>query len=530
MKCEKAIAVPESLRQRPLYVVPEELRVEPTEAQQNGIMYQIRQKYGSVFDTDSYKLSHHCQYIDGATRMMSYIESRGGEYDEVLNFGLQLIIKEYFLQRLTHEQVDNIIKWEETHFSGNITPDLEIALRAVIDEFDGRMPVVIRNAKEGLMIPVKNVLVTIESSVPDKRLFSLVSYFETKLLRVWNGMTLGTKSMELRKKILAKLIITSDIPQILIDIMMHDFGSRACTAGEQAAFGGAGHLVAFRGSDTTAAIMAIEFGYKEFMAGGSIPATEHSSTTSNGDGITIDSECRLVAKMFDNYAQPGAIFATVIDSFDALRFIREIAPLFKQRLKDSGAMKWVFRPDSGDPIKMPIKCVEELDLIFGHTVNDKGFKVLNGVGVIQGDGIGPDDVDAIMDELIKLEWCVSNIAFGMGGGLHQKHNRDTLKFSMKCCAIEVDGVWHDVYKDPAVYDADWNKLEESSFKLSKKGLLDLMYNEHTNAYKTKTSDNADEFDENWVSALEVVYAEGYLIRDMTMTEVWENAGTLSVAA
>jgi nicotinamide phosphoribosyltransferase len=37
---------------------------------------------------------------------------------------------------------------------------------------------------------------------------------------------------------------------------------------------------------------------------------------------------------------------------------------------------------------------------------------------------------------------------GMGGGLLQKVNRDTMKYAMKANAIEIDGKWIDVYKDP----------------------------------------------------------------------------------
>ena len=41
-----------------------------------------------------------------------------------------------------------------------------------------------------------------------------------------------------------------------------------------------------------------------------------------------------------------------------------------------------------------------------------------------------------------------NVAFGMGGELLQKLNRDTQKFAMKASAICINGEWRDVYKDP----------------------------------------------------------------------------------
>ena len=160
-------------------------RKEPTVAEQNGIIYQIRQKYGIAGDTDSYKLSHIPQYVNDADMMVSYFEARGGAYDKVMNIGAAMIIKEYFLQRLTHTQVDNMIDWATRHMNGNMVGDLEIALRAVVNDLGGRLPIRIRNAKEGLMIPIKNAILTIETTIADKRWFSIVSYFETKLVRIW---------------------------------------------------------------------------------------------------------------------------------------------------------------------------------------------------------------------------------------------------------------------------------------------------------------------------------------------------------
>jgi len=36
----------------------------------------------------------------------------------------------------------------------------------------------------------------------------------------------------------------------------------------------------------------------------------------------------------------------------------------------------------------------------------------------------------------------------MGGALLQQINRDTLRFALKCSAIDINGEWHDVYKQP----------------------------------------------------------------------------------
>ena len=498
-------------------------RKEPTIAEQNGILYQIRQKYGVVADTDSYKLSHIPQYVKGADAMVSYFEARGGIRDRVLNFGAQMIAKEYLLQRLTQTQVDNMIEWATKHMNGNMVDDLRIALEAVVNELDDKLPIRIRNAKEGLMIPIKNVILTIETTIPDTRWFSLVSYFETKLVRIWSPMTVGTTTYYVRQAILEALEKSADDPAAEIDYKFHDFGSRGVGGMEVAAFAGAAHQVCSRGTDTIVAVQAIEFAYGDEMAAGSIPASEHSTTTTHGR----EGEIKLIEQMFDAYAIPGGIFATVADSYDVINFIRNYTPLFKERLIESGAT-WVIRPDSGDPIKTPIQCVIELEKVYGTTVNTKGYKVLNNVRVIQGDGIVPELVTEILNKLMELGYSASNMAFGMGGGLLQKNNRDTHKFALKCSAVRVNGEWQDVYKDPAVYDEDWNKVEEQSFKASKRGRLELLHNPKTDEFRTiRLNDLNIELEGDWEFALETVYEDGYMVRDMTFDEVRRNAGMIA---
>lgn len=491
---------------------------------ERGLIAHIKEKYGPACDTDSYKLGHHPQYPDGATRMMAYIESRGGLYDAVLWFGLQLIIAEHLLQKITHAQVNNMIAFSRAHMMDNITADLEIALHRVVDVYGGNIPIKIRAVEEGYIVPVKNVLATIETTVPDPLIFSLVCYFETKIMRVWAPTTVATESYNIRKIILAALEESADDPLAEIPFKLHDFGSRGVSSMETAAFAGAGHLVSFQGSDTTIAILAVNEGYDADMSAFSIPASEHSTVTMHGR----DGEEQFLENMFDNYAKPGAIFATVIDSYDWVEFIRKLAPKFKERLKESEAT-WVFRPDSGDPIETPIQVVRELDSIFGHTVNTKGYKVLNNVRVIQGDGIDQADVQHILTGLLDEGWAATNMAFGMGGGLLQKNNRDTQKMTMKCCAVEIDGVWQDVYKDPAVYNEDWTLSKEKSFKISKRGRLALLRNKRTNDWITVKEDLAKKMlarGDGWESMLKTVYDSGSLKNHITMDQVRKNAGII----
>ena len=87
--------------------------------------------------------------------------------------------------------------------------------------------------------------------------------------------------------------------------------------------------------------------------------------------------------------------------------------------------------------------------IFGATTNAKGYKVLKGVNVIQGDGINHKTLAAILDKAMDEGYSASNCVFGMGGGLLQKVNRDTMSFATKLSYIMyADGTERDIMKKP----------------------------------------------------------------------------------
>lgn len=63
----------------------------------------------------------------------------------------------------------------------------------------------------------------------------------------------------------------------------------------------------------------------------------------------------------------------------------------------------------------------------------------------------------ICGHMALFKWSVDNVAFGSGGGLLQKVNRDTQKCAYKCSWAEVDGVARNVQKNPiSVRDSNNN--------------------------------------------------------------------------
>lgn len=417
-----------------------------------------------LLNTDSYKASHWLQYPPGTDATFFYVESRGGTYDRTVFFGLQAILKEYLAKPITHADVDEA----RDLFAAHGEPFNETGWRYIVDRHDGLMPIRIRAVPEGTVVPTHNALMTIEST--DPRAYWVPSYLETMLLRIWYPVTVATISWHAKQTLRQFLERTSDDPEGQLPFKLHDFGSRGVSSVESAAIGGAAHLVNFLGTDTVSGLQLAKAHYHEPMAGYSIPAAEHSTITSWGR----EHEVQAYRNMLTQFAKPGAIVAVVSDSYDIYHAIREHwGKTLRQDVIDSGATV-VIRPDSGDPVAVVHQCLELLDEAFGHTVNGKGYKVLNHVRVIQGDGINPTSIRAILERITSAGYATDNVAFGMGGALLQRLDRDTQKFALKCSAARVDGRWIDVYKDPVT----------DKGKQSKRGRMTLLRHREYGTFRT----------------------------------------------
>jgi nicotinamide phosphoribosyltransferase len=215
--------------------------------------------------------------------------------------------------------------------------------------------------------------------------------------------------------------------------------------------------------------------------------------------------------MIDQFAKPGALFACVSDSYDIMAACKTWGTTLKEKLIASGSML-VVRPDSGHPETVSVQVLQELDKHFGSTVNSKGFKVLNNVRMIYGDGINEVSIRGILLGAKMAGFSADNIAFGMGGALLQHMNRDTMRWAMKASAAQINGEWVDVYKDPVT----------DSGKASKRGRLGLYRNTATGEIKTMRVDE-QRIDSGLVNMLEPVFVDGRLLRNQTFDEVRQNA-------
>ena len=119
-----------------------------------------------------------------------------------------------------------------------------------------------------------------------------------------------------------------------------------------------------------------------------------------------------------------------------------------------------------------------------------------------------DLIKDILCILMARGFSADNIAFGMGGGLLQKVDRDTLEFAMKASAIRMeDGEWLDVYKDP---------IDQPS-KKSKRGRLALI------SYGELQTVREEALPLLHPNQLVTVYRNGVMFNKSTFAEIRERA-------
>ncbi|TPX54317.1 nicotinate phosphoribosyltransferase [Powellomyces hirtus] len=394
--------------------------------------------------TDSYKTSHFQLYPD-ARKMVAYGEFRTSfeqckDDERMIFYGMRYLMEHYIAVPWTLDQVEKADLFFKTHNAG-FTPfpfpkDLFLKF---IKANNGYFPVKIEALAEGTVIyphvPVYQITASDEYA-------HLVTYLETILTMTWYPSTVATLSKRCRTIIEAAYEQTVDEDSLwTLDSRLHDFGFRGCTSVEQSIIGGCAHLLNFDGTDTLSAAYYAQFN----LNGGkpvatSIPATEHSVMTA------FPSEKEAIIRLLNNYGH--GVCACVMDSYDYVNALDKVLPsIAKHKLEKGGFL--VLRPDSGDPVEVVMQGLRAIEKVFGATTNSKGYKVVTGASIIQGDAVTYDSLQTILKATTAAGFAAQNVGFGMGGGLLQKVNRDTMSFATKLSQIVyADGTERDVMKMP----------------------------------------------------------------------------------
>ncbi|CAB4863836.1 unannotated protein [freshwater metagenome] len=408
-----------------------------------------------VLNADCYKHAHHALYPPGTEYISSYIESRGGGFSASVFFGLQAFLMEYLSKPVT---LDNILDAEYISHQQNIPFNRQNWID-LLNDHGGYMPVEIEAVPEGTVVPTRNVLLQLVNT--DPKYYWVPSYIETALLRgIWYPTTVATLSWNIKQVIRQALERSSDHPELL-RVSLHDYGARGVSSMESAGLGGMAHLVNFDQSDTVPGLLAAKRYYNSASTpGGSGPFHEHAGICAWGR----EREADAMRHLFEVYGSRGLV-GLLSDTFDHDNHMRQIIGVeLKEQIQGFEGLV-VCRVDSGDPVQIVADTAEILLEQFGGETNSKGFRILPpNIRVVQGDGLTIVEIKGIYAELERRGMASDNVLFGMGGGLLQHVNRDTMNFGQKANAACIEGKWVDLQKTPT----------GSRMKRSKAGRLALV--------------------------------------------------------
>lgn len=380
--------------------------------------------------TDSYKACHHLMYPE-AEVMSAYGEFRV-PYNKCTKdsrfvfYGIRYLLEHYIGVQWTVKDVEQAELFFSTHNAGFTPyPFPKDLFMKFVNENNGYFPVTIQALPEGT---VANTHVPVFQITAEGEYARLVTFLETIMTQVWYPTTVATLSRRVKDLIVAAFDLSVDTDHYnLIEAKLHDFGMRGCTSVEQTIIGCCAHLLNFFGTDTLPGAYYAQFNLNNGKpVAQSIPASEHSVMTCGGAA----GEKTAIDNLISKFGTGGGVFSVVMDSYDYTAALYDLLPQVQLHHINSGG-HIVLRPDSGDPIEAVLMGLDAAHKAFGATKNSKGYWVLHNCSVIQGDGINIDNVEKILAAVHAKGYSAMNVTFGMGGGLLQRVNRDSMSFATK---------------------------------------------------------------------------------------------------
>lgn len=496
--------------------------------------------------TDSYKLSHvHLmdQTVGGKgiiTKLLSNMTARGSRVEGVEHtvfFGLQAWLRELeidFRNNFFNREWKYVIEEYLDGIEGFV--DLEDFDHTHIRNLYelGYLPLEVKALPEGTLVPMRVPTLTIENTHED---FAwLVNYLETWLSSaMWHPSTNATTAHTARR-MLDKHAMETTGQTGSVDFQFHDFSFRGLSNWQSAASLGAAQLTSFKGSDNVVAKAFIKNFYPgedNGLIAASVVATEHSIMVLNGREGELETYGRLIK------ANPNGILSLVSDTYNLWNVMTNFFPALKEEIMGRNGTL-VIRPDSGNPADiicgtntkpgavhtLEVKTIDKnpsyfgvvelLWEIFGGTVNELGFKVLDPhIGAIYGDSINIQNAEEIILRLRSKGFASTNIVFGWGSFLAAGAvapgalvTRDTYGHAIKGTWAEVNGEGVNLLKDP---------ITDSGLKKSATGRLAVLNQMNGELYLVEKATPEQEAN----SVLKTVWKDGKFVRTQSFQNIRE---------
>lgn len=525
----------------------------------------------TILLTDGYKLDHRRQYPEGTEYVYATFIPRTNQwypeaYEGSVVFGIQYFIKKYLIEEFTNNffnlPLQDILNAYDRRIKTFLGQDAFDAIgHKHIEELHnlGYLPIRIKALREGTLCPLGVPVLSIINTHPD--FFWLPNYLETLLsTTLWLPMTSATTA-RLSKKALVEHAVKTGFSDDNLGFLCHDFSMRGMAGVESAIMSGMAHLTSWNGSETLPAIAALEEYYNadaehELLAA-TVPATEHSVMEAGGNESEIETYKRLLTQVY-----PKGFVSIVSDTWDYWNVIINYLPQLKDIIMSRDG-RFVIRPDSGDPVDIicgvdPNDCInlgdnniyyikgyskmggvdqeitynklrrdedfknkciitetefkgtyEILWDIFGGTINQKGFKVLDThIGMIYGDAIILERQKEIYRRLENKGFAATNIVLGYGSYSYiGKVSRDSLSWAVKSSWCQINGEGKIIFKEP----------KTASWKKSLKGLCKVIYKDN----KYVVQDQVTQEEEN-SGCLEVIFENGNIFNQRCLRDIRRN--------
>ena len=354
-----------------------------------------------------------------------------------------------------------------------------------------------------------------------------------------------------------------------------EFGYRGGKSSDASIKASAAFLTSFNKTATIPAIKYVRDYYGDEVKdiGGGMISTEHSVMCSN---YAVDNtEETFLKKLFSELYPTGNV-SVVMDTYDYWENLKRcgVGELKDIIMNREGTV--FFRGDSGDPVdiicgekpekfkdftevneqiakgrfpslvevdkgifrrvdnepgdftwkevdKTSVELLGTVELLwnmFGGTVNDAGYKVLDShVHAIYGDSITPSRAKEIYSRLADKGFAACNVALGAGSfsmqcaetedGRLLPFTRDTYGIAVKCCYVEdKDGNTYEVFKNP--------KTDTEKFKKSQRGMIWVGLDENVEiiAEDGYTSETIPEY-----NMLQPIFRDGKMLNEVSLEKV-----------
>jgi nicotinamide phosphoribosyltransferase len=537
-------------------------------------------KINPLLNIDGYKSSHRLMYPKNTTLVYSNYTCRSTKRmpensKDIVVFGIQYMCKyinDLWNENFFKQPKDQMINEAKEFLQSYLGMEYDVSHFEALHDL-GYLPIEIKALEEGTIIKEGIPLFTIKNTHPD--FFWVTNFLETSLSTlIWKPVHSASLSYAY-KKVLTKYAKETNTDTLeFVNFQGHDFSFRGMQSIESAISSGMGFLTSFMGTDTIPALQGIKYYYGDDNVGFSVPASEHSVMCAHGKEGEIDT-LKYLMKQY-----PKGILSVVSDTWNLWKLITEYLPQLKEEILTRDG-KLVIRPDSGNPVDIicgdawrvqgftegvlnkvgengivlnytdnkyyKVKLNDNYEVIgeettdvtsvnkgviellwdiFGGTVNEQGYKVLDShIGAIYGDSITLDTAKEICERLKAKGFASTNVVLGIGSYSMGYATRDNQGGAVKSTYVEIkkscDCEKNDCKKDncpqyiTAAREIFKDPITDDGTKKSAKGLIAVYKNDVGDYYLVdqvswKEVENCE---------LQTVYLNGKLVKETTFSEI-----------